>query len=32
LVQPYVGDEPTEEIRDAVRGITGKELEIKGSK
>jgi predicted aspartyl protease len=32
LVQPYVGDEPTEEIRDAVRGVTGKELEIKGSK
>ena len=30
LVQPYVGDEPTKEITDAVRGITGKELEIQG--
>jgi hypothetical protein len=28
LVQPYVGDEPTKEIGDAVRGITGQELEI----
>jgi hypothetical protein len=32
LVQPYVGDEPTDEIRDAVRGITGQELEIEGSR
>jgi predicted aspartyl protease len=32
LVQPYVGDEPTEEMRDAVRGITGQELEIEGSR
>jgi predicted aspartyl protease len=31
LVQPYVGDEPTKEIRDAVRGINGQELEIEGT-
>jgi hypothetical protein len=27
-----MGDEPTEEMRDAVRGITGQELEIEGSR
>jgi hypothetical protein len=27
-----VGDKPTKEIRDAVRGITGQELDIEGSK
>jgi hypothetical protein len=32
LVQPYMGDEPTEEIRDVVRGITGQELEIEDSR
>ena len=32
LIQPYVGDEPTEELGDAVRGITGQELEIEGTR
>jgi hypothetical protein len=30
LVQPYVGDEHTEEMKDAVRGVTGQELDIQG--
>jgi hypothetical protein len=32
LVQPYVGTEPPEEITEAVRGISGKELEVRGSR
>ena len=27
-----MGDEPTEELRDAVRGITGQALEIEGTR
>ena len=32
LIQPYVGDEPTEELSDVVRGITGQALEIEGTR
>lgn len=32
MIQPYVGDEPTEEMNDAVRGIAGEELDIIGSR
>ena len=32
LIQPYVGDEPTEELSDVVRGITGEALEIEGTR
>jgi hypothetical protein len=30
LIQPYVGEEPTKEITQAVRGITGERLETQG--
>jgi hypothetical protein len=32
LIQPYVGEEPPQEITETVRVISGKELEVIGSR